>query len=299
MLTFARRIDDLELQLQAHAWLVLDLLESGDRDAVDAQIAAFTAGAEQLRQPLYVWQAIVWRAMRALLEGRLARAEELATQALAAGAPAEAVTAPQYHAMQLLGVRREQDRIGELEQAARQMAASAPALTGWRAALATVLVESGSLDDARAELERLGAEDFQDLPRDGDWITTMALIGDLCVALGDRRRCRLVYELLAPYEAGNVVVGVAVVCLGSMARVLAKLAVVAGQADRAPAYFERALSAHARLRSPVLLAHTQLDYAEALGSGPRAARLIEEAAHVASELELPAVAHRVERLRAG
>ena len=29
-------------QLQAHAWLVVDLLEHGDRDAVDAQIAAFT-----------------------------------------------------------------------------------------------------------------------------------------------------------------------------------------------------------------------------------------------------------------
>ncbi len=297
MLTFARRLDDLELQLHAHAWLVLDLLESGDRDAVDAQIAAFTAGAERLRQPLYVWQAIVWRAMRALLEGRLERAEELATEALAAGAPAEAVTAPQYHAMQLLGVRREQGRIGELEQAARQMAASTPALPGWRAALATVLVESGQPEDARAELERLAAEDFQDLPRDGDWITTMTLIGDLCAALKDSRRCALVHELLAPYEAGNVVVGVAVVCLGSMARVLGRLATIAGQADQAPHHFERALAAHARLRAPVLLAHTQLDYAEALGSSPRAGRLVEEAAHVAAELDLPAVAHRVQRLR--
>jgi len=45
----------------------------------------------------------------------------------------------------------------------------------------------------------------------------------------------------------------------------------------------------------VLLAHTQLDYAEALGSGPRARRVIAEAAHVADELGLPAVARRVER----
>src|SRR5205085_3382388 len=90
MLQSSRRIGNLELQLHAHAWLVVDLLEGGDRAGVDAQIAAFTTGAEQLRQPLYIWQEIVWRAMRALLRGSLDQAEELAAEALAAGAPAEA-----------------------------------------------------------------------------------------------------------------------------------------------------------------------------------------------------------------
>ena len=39
---------------------------------------AFTAGAERLRQPLYLWNAAVWRAMIALLDGRLEEAEPLA-----------------------------------------------------------------------------------------------------------------------------------------------------------------------------------------------------------------------------
>jgi hypothetical protein len=95
MLTLARQIGNLELQLQAHAWLVVDLLEQGDPDAVDAQIEAFSAGADRLRQTLFEWTSIIWRVMRALLAGSMERADELAAEALAAGAPAEAVTASQ------------------------------------------------------------------------------------------------------------------------------------------------------------------------------------------------------------
>ena len=148
MLTLARQIGNLELQLQAHAWLVVDLLERGDRDAVTAQMEAFDAGANRLRQPLYEWSSIVWRAMSALLSGQLDRADVLASEALAAGAPAEAVTASQYYAIQVLGIRREQGRMGELEHAARQLVDDNPGRPAWRAALATLLCEEGRLDEA-------------------------------------------------------------------------------------------------------------------------------------------------------
>ena len=299
MLTLARRAGSLELQLQAHAWLVLDLLERGDRDAVDAQIAAFGEGAEQLRQPLYLWQAGVWRAMRALLEGKLELTEELAAEALGAGAPAEGVTAAQYYALQLLAVRREQARIGELEPTARQMVASNPARPAWRAALATTLSESGQLDGARAELDQLAAQNFRDVPQDGDWITTITLICDLCAAVGDTRRAALLYDALLPHAAINVVAGFAVICLGSAARYLGKLAATIGRQSEAIGHFERALEENARLKAPVLLAHTRLDFAAALGGGSHALRLIDEAAATAASLELPWVAVRAQRLRGG
>jgi tetratricopeptide (TPR) repeat protein len=299
MLTLAQRAANVELQLQAHAWLVVDLLEHGDRDAVDAQVAAFTAGAEQLRQPLYIWQAGVWRAMRALMDGGLEQAEELATEALAAGAPAESVTAPQYYAVQLLAIRREQGRIGELEQAARQMVASNPDRPAWRAALATMLWESDQLADARVELERLAREDFRDIPYDGDWITTVTLLCELCRALEDPARAALLYEALRPYAGVNVVAGIAVLCLGSAARFLGQLASTMGRQSDAIRHFELALEENARLQAPVLLAHTQLDYAAALGGGDRAARMIDEAARTAAKLGLPAVARRAQRLHDG
>jgi DNA-binding SARP family transcriptional activator len=297
MLTFARRAGDLELQLQAHAWLVVDLLERGDREAVDAQIEAFIAGAEELRQPLYRWQATVWRAMRALLDGRLQHAEELAAEALGAGAPAEGVAAAQYYAVQLLATRREQGRIGELEPAARQMVASNPTRPAWRAALAITLCESGQLSRGRTELEQLAAEEFRDIPRDGDWITTITLLCDACVALEDSARAERLYDALLPYAGVNVVTGIGVACLGSTARFLGKLAAMRGRSRDAAEHFEQALAENARLRAPALVAHTQLDYAVALGQGARALRMIDEATTTAAELGLGAVARRAEALR--
>jgi len=300
MLTLARQIGNLELQLQAHAWLVVDLLERGDRDAVEAQMEAFKAGAERLRQPLFEWNSLLWEAMRALLGGALGRADRLAAEALAAGGPAEAVTASQYYAIQLLAVRRDQGRMGELEPAARQLVADNPGRPAWRAALTNLLCEEGRLAEAEEEFERLAAHDFEDVPRDLDWMIAMTLLSDVCADLGDARRAALLYAALEPYADVNVVIGFAAVCLGSAASFLGKLAATMGRRDLAAEHFERALAANAELRAPACLARTQVDYARALGgiANVRGQELIAAAARTAAELGLGAVTRKVEALGA-
>jgi tetratricopeptide (TPR) repeat protein len=275
MLRCARRARNLDLHLQAHAWLVLDLLEAGDRDAADAQVEAFTHGASPLRDPLYVWQSAIWRSMSA-----------------------EGVTAPQYHAIQLLGIRREQARMGELEPAARQMVSSNPARPAWRSAFATMLVESDRLDEAATELEALAAHDFKDVPRDGDWLATMSLLSDVTVGLGDEPRAAMLYEALRSCAGATVVAGIGAVCLGSAARTVGKLAAMLGRRREAAEHFEHALEVNRRLRAPAMVAHTKLDYAVALG-GAQAEALVDEAAETAEQLELGWVAQRVARLRIG
>ena len=296
MLTLARQIGNLELQLQAHAWLVVDLLERGDRDAVDAQMEAFDAGADRLRQPLFEWNSILWRAMRALLAGSLPLADQLAAEALAAGAPAEAVTVSQYYAIQMLGVRREQGRMGELEQAVRQMVDENPGRLAWRAALATLLSEDGRLDEAREEFSRLASGDFDDIPKDLDWMISMTLLSDVCADLGDGHRAALLYAKLEPYADVNVVIGLAAVCLGSAASFLGKLAATMGRGAEAERHFERALRANGALGAPACLARTQVDFARALGPGPRAAELLAAAGRTAAEFGLGAVARKVAQL---
>ena len=297
MLTLARQIGNLELQLQAHAWLVVDLLERGDRDAVDAQIEAFEAGANQTRQTLFEWNSLVWRAMRALLAGSLNRADRLASEALAAGAPAEAVTASQYYAVQVLGIRRDQGRMGELEQAARQLVDENPGRPAWRAALATLLCDEDRVSEAREEFERLAAGDFEDIPRDLDWMIAMTLLSDVCADLGDSDRAALLYAKLEPYADVNVVIGLAAVCLGSAASFLGKLAATMGRTDLAVGHFEHALEADAALGAPACLARTQVDYARALGPGQRAEELLAAAERTAAELGLGAVARKIASLR--
>jgi tetratricopeptide (TPR) repeat protein len=283
--------------------MVVDLLEIGDREAVEAQIAAFAAGAQELRQPVYLWNVAIWRAMRAFLAGRIAEADELAQQALSAGGRAEAVTAAQYYGIQLLSVRREQDRVGELEGAAREFVSRYPAVPAWRAALALLLCETGRPDEAGRELEALAAHDFEDLPRDGQWLIAVTILGELCSELGDRKRAQQLYDLLLPFADVNVVIGLATMCYGSTARFLGRLAATTGRRADAIEHFESALARNASLRSPIWVAHTQVDYAAALlGKGARAqdrsaAReladtLLELAITTAGELGLDAVARR-------
>jgi tetratricopeptide (TPR) repeat protein len=296
LLTLAREAGDLELVLQGHAWLVVDLLEQGQPDAVEAQMEAFNEGARRLRQPLYTWQASIWLAMRALLEGRLDDADRLAADALAAGSHGETVTAPQYYAIQLLAIRREQDRMAELEEAARDLLASNPYRPAWRAALLTLVWELGRADEARQEFET-AMEHFERAPRDGDWLIAATLLADAAAELGDRDRAARMYELMLPYRHGNVVIGLAAVCLGSAARYLGRLAMVVGQSDAAIEHFDLALAGNAALGTPVYLAHTRLDYARALGPGAGASELIEAAAKTAAELGLANVARRAQTLR--
>ncbi len=300
MLTLARQIGNLELQLQAHAWLVVDLLERGDRDAVDAQMEAFAAGADRLRQSLFEWTGIVWRAMRALLAGALDRADRLAAEALAAGAPAEAVTASQYYAIQVLAIRRDQGRMGELEQVTRKAVAENPGRPAWRAALVTMLCEEGRVEEAREEFERLAAHDFEDVPKDLDWMIAMTLLSDVCADLGDAERAELLYDRLEPYADLNVVIGLAAACLGSAAGFLGKLAATMGRTEVAVEHFERAIAANHALQAPGCLARVQVDYARALWSAgdPRAGELLAAAAAAAERHGLGAVARKVAALRA-
>jgi len=302
MLTLARQAGNLELQLQAHAWLVVDLLERGDLDAVDAQMEVFSAGADRLRQSLFEWTSIMWQAMRALLGGALDRADRLASEALAAGAPAEAVTASQYYAIQVLAIRREQGRMGELEQAVRRLVSENPGRPAWRAALANLLCEEGRLAEAREEFELLAAHGFEDVPKDLDWMIAMTLLSDVCADLGDGERAALLYDQLEPYADVNVVIGLAAVCLGSASSFLGKLAATMGNGELAAEHFERALAANTALGAPGPLARTQVDYARAIARSslgdPGGGALLEAAAEAAERHGLVAVARKVAALRA-
>ena len=297
LLRAAREASDIELTLQGHAWLVVDLLERGDRTGVEVQIDAFTAGAEQLRQPLYLWNAAVWQAMKALLDGRLDEVEPLAAAAVSSGIRSEGVTAPQYYAVQVLYLRREQSRMGELEDPVREALSTNPDRAAWRAGLALLLNETGRTEEARAEFDLLARDGFGWVPRDGDWMVVTALAADLAHALDDAERAAILYELLEPYADTNVVIGLGAVCLGATSRYLGRLALTLGRREEAVAHLRHAVAANASLQATIELAHSRVDLAWALGPGAEAMALLQQAEGVAAERRLPAVARRAALLR--
>jgi hypothetical protein len=298
VLRSARDAGEVELTLQAHLWLVLDLMEAGDRRAVEAQIEAFALEAEPLRQPLLTWSVLTWRAMLALLDGRLTDAERLSADGLAEGIRIEGPAASQYHVTQMLVIRAEQGRSRELDGAMAQTLQEAGGRIIWRAGAASRLVELGEPERARAELEALVGPDAPEIPADGEWLGATVLLADVAAGLGDRVRAEMLYERLLPYADTVLVFGVGVVCGGSVSLCLGRLALVCGRREAAHAHLERALKANTALGARIHVATTQLELARTLGVSERARDLIATAARTALDLGLARVARVAEALAA-
>src|SRR5947209_6676453 len=202
-----------------------------------------------------MWNALVWQAMRALLDGRLEEAEKFAASAVSSGIRSEGITAPQYYAAQILYLRREQSRIGELEDPVRDALRANADRAAWRAGLALLLHETGRTEEARAEFDRLARDEFQRIPRDGEWMVVTALAAELAHALADTARAAILYDLLAPYADTNVVIGLGAVCLGATSRYVGRLALTLGRQDDAVTHLRDAVRANAALQATVEHAH--------------------------------------------
>ena len=181
----AEETGDPELELQGAGWTIIDLMELGDIDGVDIQIAAASKLAEALHRPVWLWWTSLFRGARALLAGHLDEAERLAQETLAIGQRGQAENALHYYAQTMFNIRREQGRLAEVEGAVRGFIELYPAIPAWRGALALLLVELGRPDEARAEFEQAAQGGFAAFPRDANWLIAITLMAEVCGALAD------------------------------------------------------------------------------------------------------------------
>ena len=142
----AAQVGDPELELEGAGWTVVDLLELGDVDGADIQIAAASRLAAALHRPLYEWWTSLFHCARAQLEGRFDDAERLAHETLAVGQRGQAENAVHVFAQSMFNIRREQGRLAEVEDAVRGFIAMYPAVPAWRCSLALLELELGRED---------------------------------------------------------------------------------------------------------------------------------------------------------
>lgn len=297
------RAGDRERVLTARGWRAGGLLELGDVAGADREIGACAALAAELRQPQFVWYVAVLRAMRALLDGRLAEAERLAADALNLGT-AQTPSAALIYGAQLLVLRREQGRARELEPLLGAIVAQHPELAGARAALAVVHAESGRLAEAAALFGPLAATDFAAVPLDGNWLNAIVQLAEVCVCLADRARAGVLSERLAPYADRVVVLAGAAACWTPVRTVLGRLAAASARWADAASHFEAALQWTARCGARPAQARTQYAYAEMLlqrgrpEDRDRAHALLEAAAETFVGCDMSAWAARARAARA-
>ncbi len=266
VIALGEEVRDRELVLRGHVWRVLSLMELGDWVGAEIELAVHARLADELRDPLHLWYVPLFSAARALLQGRLVEAEQFAGEAFAVGRGAQAQNAAQLYAVQLFALRTEQGRLTEVEQSLEEFGRRYPAAPVWRAAAAYALAVLGRVDESRRAFEALTATGagVAEIPRDGEWLATVALLVRTGARLGDGRRTAALGALLEPYVERAVIAGRGAICLGPVSRFAGLAAAAGGRRAEAVSHLEHALAVARRWGAEPLIAGMQLELADVL-----------------------------------
>ncbi len=295
VLQIAEETASIEGRFWGHWQRLGAVLDMGDIERVDVELAAIRSAAEEFRQPFYLYFIPLLDAMRALAGGCWSDAETLIQQALATGQGPHGLAAVGMFGAQLFPLRREQGRMTEMEGPTRVYVDQFPLITAWRSALAYLYCELDRLEDARVEYETCGNPDA--VLRDWNWPITIALLSEVCWHLDDQVAAPKLYDLLVPFANRNVIVGALAHFYGSTSRFLGLLATTLERWDEAEKHFNEALEMHAEL-SPPWLGWTQFQYADMLlrrdssGDREKALALLSQALDIAERLSMKSLLER-------
>jgi hypothetical protein len=239
-------------------------LELGDVTGVEREVRACARTAQALRTPQARWVCAALRATSSLLEGNLGSAERHVGEALALGDRLDSPEVALEVGVQLVYLRFEQGRAGEVEAAVRAQVERFPEAAAWRAALARILLAAGRKAEARGELERLARCRFAEVPRDRGYLPALAMASEVAFATGDQRSAELLEPLLAPHARLHVIAGSGLLYYGAVAHALGLVAATLSHGDAAIAHFDTALAAEEAAGARLWAARTRIECARAL-----------------------------------
>jgi hypothetical protein len=209
-------LPDVEARLKAHLWRLTVAVESLDAVTAQRQLRALDELADESGQARVRFFATSRRAMWALVVGDLAAAEALTAQTVAAGELAnEADTEALQHELTAWRTRQTGDQAALAAQAAEYeeygMAQGVPSIAAEGAAL---WLESGAPDRARALLDKLAGGGLATLPRDVEWLATVAILTEVAAGTGSLDLAAEGVDLLTPFAGRAVLVAGAVALIG-------------------------------------------------------------------------------------
>ncbi len=305
LIDVARRSGDGALLATAHGWRVVIALCSGEIDRAEEHCEALCELAQRLGQPTYRWCGLYLSATLALLHGRLDVAERFASDAFEIGRTASPQSATIVYFTQMVSIRREQNRIGELLPMLEQNPASmsSDALT-WN--LPHFYMEADRVEDAASAFARACALGFDAMPGENSRNRRLLTLGAMslaCAALGDKAAAAPLYEIVRLESHRWAVAGFGAVNYGMVENGAGALAACLGNYAAACEHFERAIAEYERKNVPIALARACCLYADALlrrgsASDPQhAAALLQRADLLADELGLVRVREMARRVR--
>lgn len=287
IVALAQQAGDVGLELLGRRHRVVALMERRDLHGVDAEVAAFARRAERLGDPLYTWYAPMWRAMRAHADGRLDEAEALSRQARAIGEAGGSVNAPLLDRVLAICIAGDRGDAAGVDAAWDAIVRSHPdllrlplrhVLTAW------VETEAGRLDGARRALAALDPADLDELPRDQEWLATLAELVMAASAVGDEALLAAAYRELLPHAGLGCFEGQAAVDHGVVDRFLALADGYVADLPTLERHVAAAL-AGGEASGALVAAHTVADCARAFAAAGERARAAELAADAVRRYE--------------
>jgi DNA-binding CsgD family transcriptional regulator len=300
----AAQTNDRFLLLDPLAWRMAHLWESGDLAARADAFRVFMAIAEDTRMPLWTYMGTTSEATLALQQGRFEDCEALARRALDLGRRLPGWDANSGFSVQMFNLFREQGRLKQLAPLVEHFLSTTSKSKTWLPGLMIMHVELEQERQARALFDKLAANDFADLPRDGTWTTSMVFLAETCAYLSDAERAGAIYRFLLPYDGRNIIISFHLACYGPIGRQLGMLCATMRRWNEAQGHFTGAIEMARRQGTPPAVAHTQYEFARMLairkhqGDVDKALDLLDEALSISGELGMCALNERARRLRA-
>src|SRR4051812_13964758 len=279
-----------ELSAEARMWRIYDLCELGEMDAARAEQHRLSELARELRQPLIRHVALGWESLFTELAGDVEATERLTAEFFRLGERAQAYDARSTRAAKLFAIYRWQGRLEELREEIEALASGVIAVPAWRAALALQQVVCGNAGEGLAGARALVAR-LPRLRRDFFWLSAVTVLSEAVALCEDAESAAPIYDALAPF-ASRFTTHSFGASWGSVGRPLGLLAATLGRRDQAEAHLRAALAANRGIDAPMLVAVTECDLGELIGS-PELGASAEAAAR---RLGLSVLAERAARL---
>jgi tetratricopeptide (TPR) repeat protein len=246
------------------------------------------------------WLAMIWSAGRTLSTGRLTEAERLAFDARDLGRATGQTDADWFFAVNLAGIRYEQDRLEEVVDLFVEFEDSGQYGRGAAGAMVLLYAELDRPEETKRCLEKMAAPDFGDLPLNNVWLHFMCSAAPAAAALKDASRCRKLAAMLEPHA--DCMGGTGLFWLGSVSHYLGLLAAALGHFELAEQRFRAAEAFHDRIATPAWLARTRVEWARLLlmrrghGDADRARQLLDQALATARTMGLANIERRATAL---
>jgi hypothetical protein len=280
-------------------------MEAGDFVTADRRLATIDHITADLRQPLALGYARLRQSLRASVAGRLDESERLADEAYEYAKASGQPDARAFWVGQKFNIRFHQGRLGEVSDELSETADSYLGIGAFRAAVAVVAAELDQLDQAGLALDAIFGPGGTGVPDDLNWLVTVAFATQAAARLGDADLCGRLADQLRPYR--DQFVDNASTFWGSVEHYIALALACVGRHEEADEAFRRAALAHETLGAPILLARTNVEWADAAlraggvtgpDAGPAAERF-RSARATAERLDLRTIARRAREGLAG